>query len=86
MVERFTPEDGAEELTDAYALTLVPRFDLPPLPSQGTCPIWVPFDGTNNPLPEYIFVVDRSGSMGGAKMAAVKSSLQVSQILLTFMQ
>jgi hypothetical protein len=34
-VERWLASNGAEEPTDAYALTLVPKFDLPPLPSQG---------------------------------------------------
>lgn len=28
--------DGGQENTDAYALTVVPRFDLPVLPRQGT--------------------------------------------------
>jgi hypothetical protein len=34
-VERWLASEGAEETTDAFALTLVPKFDLPPLPSQG---------------------------------------------------
>jgi hypothetical protein len=34
-VERWLASEGAEETTDAYALTLVPKFDLPPLPTQG---------------------------------------------------
>jgi hypothetical protein len=34
-VERWLSTEGAEETTDAYALTLVPKFDLPALPSQG---------------------------------------------------
>ncbi|GJJ06171.1 hypothetical protein Clacol_000360 [Clathrus columnatus] len=59
-VESFSPEEGAQEFTDAYSLTLVPRFELPPLQKQ-----------------EYIFLVDRSGSMGGQKMTAVRSALQV---------
>ncbi|PVF90955.1 vWA-like protein, partial [Serendipita vermifera] len=59
-VERWLASEGAEETTDAYALTLVPKFDLPPLPSQ-----------------EYIFLVDRSGSMGGGRMDSVKASLQI---------
>ncbi|CAG8752184.1 1154_t:CDS:2, partial [Acaulospora colombiana] len=59
-VERWLASEGAEETTDAYALTLVPKFDLPPLPSQ-----------------EYIFLVDRSGSMGGGRMNSVKASLQI---------
>ena len=33
--ERWLSSEGAEETTDAYALTLVPKFDLPALPSQG---------------------------------------------------
>lgn len=36
-VERWLASEGAET-TDAYALTLVPKFDLPALPSQGECP------------------------------------------------
>jgi len=35
IVESFSPEEGGQEFTDAYALTLVPRFELPSLPSQG---------------------------------------------------
>jgi hypothetical protein len=35
MVEAYSPAEGAQEFTHAYALTLVPRFELPPLPSQG---------------------------------------------------
>jgi hypothetical protein len=34
-VERWLASEGAEETTDAYALTFVPKFDLPALPSQG---------------------------------------------------
>ena len=34
-VERWLSSEGAEEITDAYALTLTPKFNLPPLPSQG---------------------------------------------------
>ncbi|KAF8580008.1 hypothetical protein K439DRAFT_1415709 [Ramaria rubella] len=59
-IESFSPEEGAQEYTDAYALTFVPRFELPSLPSQ-----------------EYIFLVDRSGSMEGGKMDAVRSALQI---------
>jgi hypothetical protein len=33
-MERWLSSDGAEETTDAYAITLVPKFDLPALPSQ----------------------------------------------------
>jgi len=33
-VERHFPSEGVQEITDAYALTLVPRFNLPPLPAQ----------------------------------------------------
>lgn len=58
VVESYMNEDGSA--TDAYALTFVPRFKLPPLPRQ-----------------EYIFLVDQSGSMEGAKMAAVRSALQI---------
>lgn len=59
-VERWLKSDGAEETTDAYALTLVPKFDLPALPRQ-----------------EYIFLVDRSGSMGGGRINSVKAALQI---------
>jgi hypothetical protein len=34
-IERWLASDGAEETTDAYALTFVPKFELPPLPEQG---------------------------------------------------
>jgi hypothetical protein len=34
-VEAYSPAEAAQEHTNAYALTLVPRFDLPPLASQG---------------------------------------------------
>jgi hypothetical protein len=40
MVESFSPEEGGQEYTDAYALTLVPRFELPSLPSQGLSLPW----------------------------------------------
>ena len=33
-VERRLPLGDIHEITDAYALTLVPRFNLPPLPAQ----------------------------------------------------
>jgi hypothetical protein len=33
-VERDFPSGGVQEITDAYALTFVPRFNLPPLPVQ----------------------------------------------------
>ncbi|KAG8846784.1 hypothetical protein FS842_001575 [Serendipita sp. 407] len=59
-VERWLKSDGAEETTDAYALTLVPKFELPALPSQ-----------------EYIFLVDRSGSMAGSRIKAVRTALQI---------
>ncbi|KAG8804639.1 hypothetical protein FRC17_005920, partial [Serendipita sp. 399] len=58
--ERWLKSDGAEETTDAYALTLVPKFELPALPRQ-----------------EYIFLVDRSGSMRGGRITAVKAALQI---------
>ncbi|KAG8840860.1 hypothetical protein FRB91_005603, partial [Serendipita sp. 411] len=59
-VERWLKSDGAEETTDAYALTLVPKFELPALPSQ-----------------EYIFLVDRSGSMARSRIKAVRAALQI---------
>lgn len=34
-METFLPDEGAQEYTEAYSLTLVPRFELPPLPAQG---------------------------------------------------
>jgi hypothetical protein len=59
-VERYLASEGADETTDAYALTLVPRFNLPPLAGQ-----------------EYVFLVDRSGSMAGSRMTQVKAALQI---------
>ncbi|KAG8807767.1 hypothetical protein FRC17_004274, partial [Serendipita sp. 399] len=59
-VERWLKSEGGEETTDAYALTLVPKFELPALPRQ-----------------EYIFLVDRSASMEGGRMTAVKAALQI---------
>jgi hypothetical protein len=35
VVESYRPLESAEEWTDAYLLTFVPRFKLPELPSQG---------------------------------------------------
>ncbi|EJD48276.1 hypothetical protein AURDEDRAFT_113100 [Auricularia subglabra TFB-10046 SS5] len=59
-VERFSLPSDAGEVTDALSLTLVPRFQPVPVPSQ-----------------EYIFLVDRSGSMSGGRMSAVRSALQI---------
>jgi Mg-chelatase subunit ChlD len=59
-VESFSVEEGAEEHTEAYALTIVPRFESAVIPSQ-----------------EYIFLIDRSGSMEGEKMAAVRSAMRI---------
>jgi len=47
-------------VSDALSLTLVPRFNLPPLPEQ-----------------EYIFLIDRSGSMQGGRITAVRAALQI---------
>jgi hypothetical protein len=33
--EAYSPDEGVQEYTNAYSLTLVPRLDLPLLPSQG---------------------------------------------------
>jgi hypothetical protein len=63
VVESSVSADGLYA-TDAYALTFVPRFKLPPLPRQ-----------------EYLFLVDRSGSMGGGKMDALRSALQVQPLV-----
>jgi hypothetical protein len=78
-VETFLQSEGAEEDTDALALTLTPRFDSALIPSQGgflTQAFWsLP---TLLTLPtEYIFLVDRSGSMGDSRMSAVQSALRV---------
>lgn len=62
VVESHASEDG-EMLTNAYALTLVPRFKVPALPQQ-----------------EYIFLIDRSGSMIGGKIETVRSALQASSV------
>jgi hypothetical protein len=35
LAETYTPDEGAQEWTDAYALTFVPRFNLPVLLRQG---------------------------------------------------
>jgi len=79
VIESFAPEEGAQEYTDAYALTFVPRFNLPALPRQGRCRPYHHRIVDNIPscFAEFIFLVDRSGSMDGAKMTAVQSSLQV---------
>lgn len=44
--------------TLAMQLSIVPKFNLPPVPSQ-----------------EYLFLVDRSGSMSGARIETAKSTL-----------
>ena len=47
-------------VSDALSLSLVPRFNLPPLQEQ-----------------EYIFLIDRSGSMQGGRITAVRAALQI---------
>lgn len=82
-VESFSPEEGAEEHTEAYALTIVPRFESAAIPSQGRS-LWKNLLSPIEKLTshsEYIFLVDRSGSMEGAKMGAVRSALRVSNEL-----
>lgn len=59
-VQRFVSPADREEVVDALALTLVPRFAPPPLPAQ-----------------EYLFLIDRSDSMDGARMRAVRAALHV---------
>lgn len=36
VIERWPVSDGAEETTDAYALTFVPKVDMSPIQSQGS--------------------------------------------------
>ncbi|KAH7090110.1 von Willebrand factor type A domain-containing protein [Auriculariales sp. MPI-PUGE-AT-0066] len=50
----------SDEATDAYSLTLVPRFTASSIASQ-----------------EYIFLVDRSGSMAGGRIRAVRDALHI---------
>jgi hypothetical protein len=46
--------------TIAMQLTVIPKFDLPPISAQ-----------------EYLFVVDRSGSMSGARVSTAKETLAI---------
>lgn len=80
-VESLSPEGDSQELTDAYSLTLVPRFEPPPLAKQGwlICILYTFTTERCITYPEYIFLVDRSGSMG-PKMVAVRSALQVRNV------
>jgi hypothetical protein len=62
-VERWLSSEGAEETTDAYALTFVPKFELPPLPRQGNYRAHIHISGIMSDFlsssAEYIFLVDR---------------------------
>jgi hypothetical protein len=51
-------DHSSNGLTIAMQLTIVPRFELPPIEAQ-----------------EYIFVVDRSGSMSGGRISTAKRTL-----------
>lgn len=51
--------DGQQGMI-AMQLTLVPKFELPPAPTQ-----------------EYIFIVDRSGSMSGDRIKTARSTLNI---------
>ncbi|KDQ53740.1 hypothetical protein JAAARDRAFT_197188 [Jaapia argillacea MUCL 33604] len=55
---RGSNNGGNGRETIALQLTVVPKFELPPLPAQ-----------------EYIFLVDRSGSMGGRRIDTAKGTL-----------
>ncbi|KAK4055775.1 hypothetical protein OIV83_000322 [Microbotryomycetes sp. JL201] len=57
---RCTIERHAKDGTAALRLTLVPKFNLPPIPEQA-----------------YMFVVDRSGSMGGERIDMARKALIV---------
>jgi hypothetical protein len=57
-LERDPRGKGAD--TIAMQLTIVPKFNLPPIPAQ-----------------EYLFVVDRSGSMSGARIATAGRTLSI---------
>jgi hypothetical protein len=77
VVESHVADNG--EATDAYAFTFVPRFKLPVLQQQGTffsvhTFVHIPDLSYSS---EYIFLVDRSGSMEGGKIHAVRSALQI---------
>jgi hypothetical protein len=57
---RCTAESLPNAQTTALSLTLVPRFDIPPILSQ-----------------EYIFLIDRSGSMQGSAVENAKRAFLV---------
>ena len=61
----FAERDPRGSGSLALQLTLLPKFDLPPMPSQ-----------------EFIFLVDRSGSMGGSRIETAKRTMA---ILLRFL-
>ena len=56
----FAERDGGESGFVALQFTMVPKFSLPPIPSQ-----------------EFIFLVDRSGSMSGGSMETSKNALSL---------
>jgi len=56
----FVERDSRGTETIAMQLTMIPKFNFPPIPAQ-----------------EFIFVVDRSGSMSGARIETAKRTLKI---------